>query len=199
MKLVPISLVLSISAAAVCGCWRGAGLGGQGGNDGDTSGDTDSWPGTDGEDVLVPVEEGLLDSSSNLVWQNPPLFDLLPWKDADQYCEDLVAGGKDDWRLPDIDELKTLIRGCDTAQCDVTDPGCLQLSCKDSDPDCDWCVYGAGPGGCYWHPALQGWCEVYWSSSPSPPQGELYWHVSYLTGGLSAEDRMYTNAVRCVR
>jgi hypothetical protein len=30
------------------------------------------------------------------------------WYDAAQYCEDLVLGGHDDWRLPRIDELKTI-------------------------------------------------------------------------------------------
>ncbi len=31
------------------------------------------------------------------------------WADAKQYCEDLVLGGYDDWRLPNIDELETII------------------------------------------------------------------------------------------
>jgi len=31
------------------------------------------------------------------------------WKEANSYCENLVLGGRDDWRLPTAEELKSLV------------------------------------------------------------------------------------------
>ena len=34
------------------------------------------------------------------------------WDDAVLYCQNLDEGGHDDWRMPNIDELRTLVRNC---------------------------------------------------------------------------------------
>ena len=55
------------------------------------------------------------DPDTGLSWQDPQkdAYDYsdpgLPQPDALLYCEELVLGGHDDWRLPDIDELRTLV------------------------------------------------------------------------------------------
>ena len=57
------------------------------------------------------------DDETGLCWQNPQkdAYDLedpgLIQPDAVRYCEELVFGGYDDWRLPDIDEMRTVISG----------------------------------------------------------------------------------------
>ena len=59
----------------------------------------------------------LNDNTTNLSWQDPPKDAYTPddpglrQPDAVRYCQEIVMGGYDDWRLPDIDELRTLIRG----------------------------------------------------------------------------------------
>jgi hypothetical protein len=50
------------------------------------------------------------DAMTGLIWQASSLDDtLLTWGDALAYCEGLVHAGKDDWRLPSIKELATLV------------------------------------------------------------------------------------------
>jgi hypothetical protein len=71
-------------------------------------------------------------------------------------------GGYDNWRLPNIDELRTLVRGNPNSEtdgdcpvhegspkADMTDPACVQA------PDYE----GPGIGGCYWVPELTGPCN----------------------------------------
>ena len=58
-----------------------------------------------------------IDPATNLTWQNPQKDAYtkddggLTQPDAIRYCEELVLGGYDDWRLPNIDELRTVLRG----------------------------------------------------------------------------------------
>ena len=57
------------------------------------------------------------DEDTGICWQDPQkdAYDLedpgLIQPDAIRYCEELVMGGYDDWRLPDIDEMRTVIAG----------------------------------------------------------------------------------------
>ena len=51
------------------------------------------------------------DSDSNLTWSAKAPKTML-WDDAVLYCQNLDEGDHDDWRLPNIDELRTLVRNC---------------------------------------------------------------------------------------
>ena len=44
----------------------------------------------------------------NLIWSDRSSNEMN-WNSAKQYCEDLTEGGYSDWRLPNIDELRTLL------------------------------------------------------------------------------------------
>lgn len=37
---------------------------------------------------------------------------ITRWESAVDYCENLVEGGYDDWHLPNIDELRSLVKNC---------------------------------------------------------------------------------------
>jgi hypothetical protein len=109
------------------------------------------------------------DPDTDLSWQDPqkdaytPDDPGLPQEDGLRYCEELVIGGYGDWQLPDIDQLRTLIRGnpdamtggdCpihdeDSPKTDISDPACGPA------PDYE----GPGVGGCYWVPELTGTCN----------------------------------------
>ncbi|MCX5896162.1 MAG: DUF1566 domain-containing protein, partial [Proteobacteria bacterium] len=109
------------------------------------------------------------DPATNLTWQDPQKDAYssedggLTQPDAVRYCEELVMGGYADWRLPNIDEMRTLVRGNPATE---TGGDCLltEGSLKDDmlDPACregDTEFGGPGVGGCYWPPELTGTCN----------------------------------------
>jgi hypothetical protein len=51
----------------------------------------------------------VFDRTTGLVWERGPTGQLMTWDAAVAYCPTLTVGGKNDWRLPTIDELKTLM------------------------------------------------------------------------------------------
>ena len=103
-----------------------------------------------------------VDSTTGLWWQNPGTEKLFTFDEAIAYCEGLKWSGQDDWRLPTIGELRSLIRGCPGTQtdgaCGVTD-SCMTEYCFGN--ECRDCPFSGGPGksGCYWDVALGGSCQ----------------------------------------
>jgi hypothetical protein len=111
------------------------------------------------------------DPTSGLMWQQPPPGIVVEWASAGPHCDALLLGDREDWRLPTICELRSLIRGCPNTMpggaCHVTDE-CLGNGCYRWD-SCHGCRDRAGPGtgGCYWDRAFSSFCYgAYWSSSP---------------------------------
>jgi hypothetical protein len=82
-----------------------------------------------------PFKEGV-----HLIWENPMgnkgTGGLGPTHAQSQtYCENLVLAGADDWRLPTIDELRTLVRGISTIEpggkCPTSESCTKQETCND--------------------------------------------------------------------
>jgi hypothetical protein len=107
------------------------------------------------------------DDATGICWQDPQkdAYDLedpgLIQPDAVRYCEELVLGGYDDWRLPDIDEMRTVISGNPPVEtdgdCSVTEGSPRDdmgdKACGPIEP-----CSGPGMGGCYWIPEFTGTC-----------------------------------------
>jgi len=57
------------------------------------------------------IKEGdiVKDSVTKLEWQDDNITDTMEWQEAIEYCESLELGGYSDWRLPNINELKTIM------------------------------------------------------------------------------------------
>ncbi len=132
------------------------------------------------------------DPVTGLMWEGVGSEDESYMDDAENYCEGLVLENFDDWRLPTITELRTLIHGCaKTAtggDCEVADPDCLEDACGDS---CNNCGINKGPGinGYYWDPDADNafWNKedndfVFLSSSKVSDGEDTVWFVDFATG-----------------
>ena len=142
------------------------------------------------------------DAQRDLTWQVSPTGGAMIWSAAKSHCASLSLGVSSGWRLPTINELRSLIRGCPATQqggsCGVTD-SCLNSSCW-KDP-CKGCSNkgGPGPGGAYWPPELSGEVRWYWSSSPVADYDYGAWGVYFYSGGVYNRYVDYDGDVRCVR
>ena len=139
-------------------------------------------------------QDGWVDSDRGLCWQNPARDLSADLRDAHDYCAGLGRG----WRLPNINELLSLVRGCDQSQCGLSDPDCLHTGCKTG---CNQCALDGGPdAGIYWPDALAGpVTDGYWSSSRVPGH-QSAWLINFRWGGvyknyISAENPH----LRCVK
>ena len=57
-----------------------------------------------------------VDSATGLIW-SAKSENKMPWNDALNYCQNLTEGDFNDWRLPSIAVLKTLVQNCSSAKC----------------------------------------------------------------------------------
>jgi hypothetical protein len=168
---------------------------------------TDPAPAID----AAPASTGLtcddatcVDPSTGLTWQSPPDDTARTWADAVAYCEALtIAGGG--WRLPRVQELRSLIRGCPNTAlggaCRATDPGCTVRACMEGCDQCATTIVNDEPV-CLWAPGLRGSCrQAHWSATEytdSIDPGAWYvdfGHGAFVHGWLRSQPLR----VRCVR
>jgi len=145
---------------------------------------------------------GWYDETSGLCWQDPPHDVPLGWEEAIDHCDALALGGRCDWRLPSISELRSFVRGCPATvtggECGVTDDcssgGCSDLSSCYGCPGCEGpglLCSGDEPAGLYFHPDVVG-SEIYqeknalWSSTPTAETDLYVWILA--TSGASIMD-----------
>ncbi len=166
--------------------------------------------GDEGEEGAVPPGTRL---HQGLLWQLSPPGGAKIHDQAAAYCAGLSLAGFNDWRLPTISELRTLISGCPGREwggaCKVADPSCLSKSCYTAS-DCGHCRENNGPdSGCYWQIGLwQGSCTetwFYWTSSRFDKFTDHFWVVRFQGGGLFDDgvvgfnEELGAGSVRCVR
>jgi len=167
------------------------------------------------------------DPKTGLMWQTGHVdFPLKKWSEAVIYCMDLTLAGYSDWRLPNIDELRTLIIGCPNTMpkgiCPVKDGfrmvfpddpvdlvkcnNLYQGKCvKSSDirKNCGGCKYKQGPGpeGDYMDGVFEGTSGAYWSSSSDMSDTNYAFYIAFDDGRLDTygKDKYNVLDVRCVR
>ena len=159
-------------------------------------------------------EDVWTDPDSGLIWQVWPKGDArFNYYTAIEHCDELIYGGYDDWRLPTISELRSVIRGCPSTQtggeCGVTDT-CNSMDCWD-----DKCYYGCelqnGPseGGFYWPDgfsvAEKYFYNPYYLSSTelSDPESDFpndhSWCIVFENAVFHTARNTSANTARCVR
>lgn len=149
---------------------------------------------------------------SDLTWQDPPAEEKLKWEEAKEYCSTLDLDGHDDWHLPTIGELRSLIRGCPATEldgsCNVEETNCLESSCRDA--SCDGCVPGDGPAdGCYQPEGmlvpgdlaqLPFGCSWLWSATAVADTDNHVWSINFSSGNVyDMYGVNHRHPVRCVR
>ena len=177
------------------------------GKDNDCDGETDEAVKTVGR-WLIPCGSTVQDSKSGSIWTANAAQNKMPWADAKTYCDNLVLDGIVHWRLPKIQELRTLVDGCqgttEGGKCLVLeDPPCISTSCFfASDNWCHSCGANNGPGedGCYWTAGVwTGLCTRYWTSAVPTDLPSNAWTIVFSSGAVDfGESQSVKWAVRCV-
>jgi len=164
-------------------------------DNGEGTGDVDNSEG--GESDIVVPEGVYYDTGRGLMWQITPDPTYYAQYNAEEHCANLTIGDLDDWYLPDISQLRSLLVGCDKTdlggQCNIDVAGCTESSCRSG--NCDGC---SRTDTCYWHTFWQGECSYFWSSTPN--EGSGYWYINFENGRLNVTlPNVGTYLARCVR
>lgn len=120
--------------------------------------------------------------------------------EAVAYCNSLELGGRDDWRLPTIQEFIAASRGCNgiTGEPESVDyyPDCKVFT--DTLADCATCPEGSGPtDGCY---SVTGWapCDDLWAHITDTPTGRSSEWFTFSFRQASVGFTPFSADVRCV-
>ncbi len=162
----------------------------------DTDDDGDGVLDLDDADPLDPKVGAKVYCKGALCWEAYPSAAQHTLTSATKYCETAKIDANTDWRVPTIDEVRTLITGCSATEnggsCKVSE-SCADISCYTS--DCTGCQTKPG---CYMEPSLSGPCNLYISSTQTNDKNnpDTTWAVDFSTASIHAKNNQ---VVRCVR
>ena len=154
----------------------------------DSENDDDNEDSSDSENECHTIDGNMWSSKSS---------DTMYWDDAFSYCNGLNECGYSDWKLPNINDLRTLIKNCPGSQaggqCAISDP--VHLA------DSDWSNY------CYCEKTNSGYYSKLgdndnvwlWSSSVLSDNSDYAWYVRFGSGYVDRRHKGNDIYVRCVR
>jgi hypothetical protein len=168
----------------------------------------------DGYPVVTGSENGLMwyiDDPDNPTTK----LNQMTYPKAEEYCSNLDHCGFNDWRLPTISELRTLVTGYKDIEpggrCKVTDD-CLDKFClfrgqkSDDDYPCsnknkEEEIDGPGPDGCYFDNIWRQYCGKYWSGSEVNDSSNQVFQIEFLTPSIitAGKESSYVGFARCIR
>ncbi len=109
------------------------------------------------------------DTGTGLMWQKADDGTVRSWSDASTYCDNMVVGGYEDWRIPRVDELTTIA---------------------------DYSRYSPAIDPAFQSKPSYYW---YWSSSTYAGNTGSAWGVYFDNGSTNEYNKSSTHYVRCVR
>lgn len=119
----------------------------------------------------------------------------MNWMDANKYCKNLVEGGNQDWRLPTISEIRTLIQNCPESEnggiCEITN-NCI--SYKNCSGNCLGC-YGKDDG-IY---SIFGDNKRLWSATEPLEDSQNAFGIGFYDASFFVLPKSDNINVRCVR
>ncbi|WP_421900741.1 DUF1566 domain-containing protein [Maridesulfovibrio sp.] len=63
-----------------------------------------------GKNIYIDRKDGTIeDKATGLIWQQSDSIKKLNWEEALSYCEKLTHAGRNDWRLPNVKELQSIV------------------------------------------------------------------------------------------
>ena len=142
------------------------------------------------------------DSSTGLMWSEKAYYNMS-WEMAVDYCDELYKGGFSNWRVPDIDELRTLVKNCPEnetgGECPISEAGGVLSQLYVT--ECMGCGYGGF--------SKLGDSDILWSSSNVDEDSDYAWYISFSSAEISVAYKYEENCeelyntcvvtVRCVR
>jgi hypothetical protein len=136
--------------------------------------------------------------------------------EAKKACADSRTGGFNTWRLPTIDELRSLILQCPATVPAGTCPvhalaNCIDESCRND--SCNGCATNQGPvekpddpsRKCYLDGSFEWYCNLFWSETQVKAKvagDKRSWYVTFYDAGINVPPSMaqiQSWALRCVR
>jgi alpha-tubulin suppressor-like RCC1 family protein len=119
---------------------------------------------------LVHNNDGTVtDIATGLMWQKESVNQDMNWQVALNYCEKLTTSNYTDWRLPNINELTSIL---------------------------DYSKYNPAIDNNFFYDNLS---ETFWSSSPYSGLINYAWMVNFYYGHKSSSNKLSSNYVRSVR
>ena len=139
------------------------------------------------------------DWSTGTVWSSIS-GELKKWSEAEEFCANLTEKGFEEWkwRLPDINELRTLIHDCPGSmaggECGVSAPD--HLSSGDRN---DSCTCGEKENDEVYYSILGDESVWLWSSSDVDGDPDFAWSVNFSEANVKMRDKSDESFVRCVK
>ena len=119
--------------------------------------------------VLMLNGEAVKDAVSGLVWEREPDYIFDVWDRSISRCATKTVGGRQGWRAPSIDEIKTLV------DLDEQDPSL--------------------PAG---HPFRNIKSGIYWTSTAHPTDDIVAWQLSFFSGQPVTDQKSGTRRLWCM-